>query len=555
MFDVLVIGGGVNGVGVARDCALRGLSVMLVEKKDFSAGTSWASSGMIHGGIRYMESDMWVTRKSCLDAGYIRKIAPHMVFRIPFLFPQLRGGLMARLMFEGVHAYFKAYNTFNRLKGGKPATRLTPDEVRRIEPLVEADILGGVTMDEWGIDVPRLCIANVRDAADNGAEVRNHTRVEHLLMDGKRVIGAKLRDEDTGAVEEVRAKIVCNTAGVWAPTLAKTAGCESIKLRPGKGIHLIFDRRITNHAVVANTIDNRGVFLMPHENTSLIGTTDDDYYGDPDDLRVTQDEVEYLLQALETVIPSIRDYRVIRVIAGLRPTLHAFGPVEDKLSRDHKVYDHEQLDGVEGFVSLAGGKLAAYREMAEDATDAVCEKLGNRSPCLTHKQPLPGGESTPDPFALAGEYGMDPYLVSRLVFRHGSVATKILETTKEHPGWKAVVDEDEPVTEAELRWCIRHEWVRRLGDLSRRTKLGDGPSQGAHSLMHAAMILADEKGLDSEEAVLEVMHWQRDRWREKSPVMSGLQRIQEMYNMTRHLSAGGMAKLMHPAMQGKGGSR
>ena len=399
-YDLLVIGGGVNGTGIARDAAMRGLKTLLVEKKDFAAGSSGANSGMIHGGIRYLMTDPQVTRLSCLDSGYIQKIAPHLLFRIPFLYPvqPSRPGqpsLRDRAFLYGADIYFEAYDRYQPLKNGKAHTRLTDEELHELEPGVVAGTMGAVTMDEYGIDPFRLCTLNARSAKAHGADVRNHTQVTRFVRDGAAVTGAELLDLRSGKADEVRARVVFNAGGPWAPRIAALAGVE-VKIRPGKGVHVTLDRRLSNYGIICKAIDGRDVFVMPHEDSSIIGTTDDDFYGDPDDLFVTQDEVQYLLQAVEHTFPAVRKARVLRAWAGIRPTLYAYGPLEDALSRDHAIYDHEK-DGAPGFFSIVGGKLASFRAMAEEAVDLVARRLGNSAACTTHRVPLPGGEAPAPP--------------------------------------------------------------------------------------------------------------------------------------------------------------
>ena len=517
-FDLIVIGGGVNGAGIARDAALRGLKVALVEKKDLGAGTSGASSGMIHGGVRYLETDREVTKKSCEDSGYIQAIAPHLLFRIPFLYPLLSWSKRARLMHELAYVYFKAYDRFQPLKRGKPATKLTRDEALLLEPGLHPATIGGVTTDEWAINVFRLCALNARDAQAHGATILLRHEVEQFVRapDGT-VLGVRARDLTTGRTREIRARLTFNAAGPWAGRLAGMAGAQ-VKLRPGKGIHLVFDRRIVNYALLAESIDGRQVFIEPYGQQTWIGTTDDDYYGDPGEVQATHDEVEYLLQAIETVFPSVRRHRLVRAFAGVRPTLHRYGPFESDLSRDHAVFDHT-AEGAPGLLSIGGGKLAAYRVMAQEATDVVCRKLSVTVPCRTHTSPLPGGEATPAPEAVAEDAGIDRYAAARMVHRHGNRARQIVERIKRNPRERRTLCACEPVTEAEARFCIETEWVHTLEDLRRRTNCGDGPCQGARCARQAAWLLAGYQGGDAALAEALLARFVTARWREQAPVV------------------------------------
>ena len=516
--DLIVIGGGVNGAGIARDAAQRGLRVALFEQHDLGGGTSGASSGMIHGGVRYLEKDRDVTRKSCEDSGYIQAMAPHLLFRIPFMFPLLKWNKAARAMHELAYVYFKEYDHFQPLKRGKPATKLTRDEALRLEPGLHPATIGAVTTDEWAINVFRLCTLNALDAQAHGASIHLRHRVERFLRssDG-RVMGVRVRNLTSGIARDVRARLTFNAAGPWAGKLAGLAGAE-VKLRPGKGVHLVLDRRVVNYAVIASAVDGRQVFIEPYGQETWIGTTDDDYYGDPGEVQATQDEVQYLMEAIETVLPQIRQHRLVRSFAGVRPTLHRYGPFESDLSRDHRVFDHEG-EGAPGLMSIGGGKLAAYRLMSEDATDRIGAKLQVDVACRTHSSPLPGGARTPSPAKVAKATGLDEFAASRLVHRQGERAVQVVERIKRAPRERRLVCRCEPVTEAEIRFVCETEWVQTLEDLRRRTHCGGGPCQGARCARQAAWLLTDHLGGDSEFTESLLAEFVSARWREQVPVV------------------------------------
>jgi glycerol-3-phosphate dehydrogenase len=517
--DLIVIGGGVNGLGIARDAAQRGLKVALFEQADLGSGTSGASSGMIHGGIRYLERDRDVTRLSCLDSGYIQQIAPHLLFRIPFVLPILKWTPKAKRLHELAYCYFQAYDEFQPLKRGKRAAKLNRDEVFRIEPGLHPDTIGGVTTDEWAINVFRLCALNALDAARHGAEIHLRHKVERFLRDpAGQVVGVRVRDQRNGYARDVRARLVFNATGPWAGRVAKMAGAE-VKLRPGKGIHLVLDRRIVNYAIIATAVDGRQVFVEPYGQETWIGTTDDDYYGDPGEVQANHDEVSYLLEAAETVFPGIRQHRLVRAFAGVRPTLWRYGPYEDELSRAHRIFDHAK-DGAPGLMSMGGGKLAAYREMSQEATDLVCARLGVSARCRTHATPLPGGEAQVDPKQVAEAAGIDTYAAARLVHRQGARALEVVERIRRAPRERRLLCVCEPVTEAEARYAIENEWVDTLEDLRRRTGCGNGPCQGARCARQASWLLAAYQGGGEKLAEEHLARFVTSRWREVSPVLA-----------------------------------
>ena len=539
-FDVVVVGGGVNGCGVARDLALRGLRVALVEKADLASGASGANSGMIHGGARYLQTQMQVTKLSCLDSGYIQRIAPHLCFRIPFIAPVLRDTPHAAALLELMEVFFEAYDVYQPLKNGQPSARLSREEALELEPGLNPDIIGAVTFDEWGIDPFRLCVANALSAREAGAQIFTYHQVEGLLRDGDAVCGVQARDLVTGELRRLEAPAVANLGGVWAPRLAAMAGVE-VKVRPGKGIHLVYDRRITNYAIVAAAVDKRQIFIEPHENGTILGTTDDDYYGDPDDLWATEDEIQYLLQAAETMFPGIRSYRVTRTFVGLRPTLFEYGALEDHLSRDHEIYDHE-AEGAPGLVTMLGGKLASYRIMAEEMGDVIAGRLDNSEPSSTHLVPLPGGEGEADLEQLTGDHRLAPYAASRLAYRHGGRAGQLLEAAASDADL-AQVCQCEPVTEAELRHAIRHEGARTLDDLRRRTRLAMGGCQGMRCISRAGVILGQELELDPLAVLSQVLDLLQQRHRGKAPPLSGVGLAQEELNQARYFLVGDLGRV------------
>jgi len=514
-FQVLVVGGGINGAGVARDLALRGVRVALVERRELGSGTTWASSGMIHGGLRYLQEDPEVTYHACLDSGAIQRIAPHLIFRIPFLMPVFPEDPIGP---ELIEIGLEMYDAYQPLKNGRPHTRLSREQALRLEPALSPRIECAFTLDEWGVDAARLVAANALDAAERGAAVHTHAEVVDLLREGGsgRVRGARVRDRVSGEILEIEAEVVLNATGPWAPRLAEMAGAE-LRLRPGKGIHLVFERRLSDVAIYARGVDGRDMFAFPHEQNSMAGTTDDDFYGDLDHPDATEDEVRYVLEAVERSIPGVRRHRILHTIAGVRPTLYAFGPHPDALSRDYVVIDHGPRDGVPGFVSLVGGKLASYRLMAEDASDRICALLGVEAPCRTATTPLPGGDAPFDAGAIARRFRVGWPAAVRLGYRHGSRAANVL-AARPRP---RVVCACEPVLDAELDHAARREGVRRLVDCTLRVRLGVGACEGAACAGAAGEVLGEALGWSAERTAAEVDALAAHRWRAVVPALGG----------------------------------
>ncbi len=535
VFDVVIIGGGINGVGVARDCAMRRLSVALFEKNDLCAGSTGACSGMIHGGPRYLETEREVTRKSCEDSGAIQRIAPNLLFRIPILIPLMKGE--SKIYFEMVETFATSYDNFSAMKGGKQHVRLNAEEVHQLDPGFSEDIVGAVSMDEWGTDPFRLVVLNAKSAVQAGAQIFTRTTVEKIEHQNGEVVGVTVFQEGKGR-SLVRARLVVNLTGPWAPFLDPQM-MPSIQMRPSKGVHLTLDRRIVNTSLICKAVDGReSVFVLPHEHTTIIGTTDDDYYGHPDNVPITQDDVGYLLQAVHRYFPRLMDYRVMRAWVGIRPTIHSWGVDESSLSRDHAIYDHAK-DGVNGLFTMIGGKLAAYRMMAEEMTDVLCRRLKRREPCRTHLEVLPGCTTEIPWLEEARRTGFDPLTVKRLMYRHGYHALEILENARKNPELALTLCECDQVLAAEVEYVIREEWAKNLSDIRRRTRLGMGPCQSCRCAHRTAQFVGSILKWSREEIENQAQRYIDARWRGNLPVLFGEQAKQEEYARALLFHSGG----------------
>lgn len=524
VYDLVIIGGGINGAGVARDAALRGLSVALFEREDWGAGTTGSSTRMVHGGLRYLLYDVPTTKLSSLDAGRIRRIAPHVTWRIPFLWPLFPGSLIMR---EATEAFVSAYDPMAKRKGGLRHARLSRTDALALEPGLAPEVEGALTLDEWGCDVYRLAALNALDAREAGADLFPHTEVVDVLFSGRTLRGVRARDHITGREWEVEGRLIVNAGGPWAARVAALAG-GTCALRPGKGIHVTFERRIGNFGLILEGKDGRTMFLVPHGAETIVGTTDDDYYGDPARVSfdISRDEVEYVIEAAAYALPQARLWRPVRAWAGVRNTLFEWGVGEDDLSRRHEILDHETRDNVPGMISIVGGKLASYRIQAEEAVDVAMEKLG-RAPvsCRTGELPLPGAEPEPDFAALATEIPLPPAALERIWRRLGSRLRDVFRDAG--PDELAPVCRSEAVTAAEIRYAVQTEGCRTLTDLFRHAHVGAGPCDGSDCAAPAAHIMSELLDWTPDHTRAELATFRDDRWTERRPVLRGATLAQE----------------------------
>jgi glycerol-3-phosphate dehydrogenase len=518
LYDLLVIGGGINGTGTARDAALRGLRVALVEREDWGAGTTGGSTRMVHGGIRYLLYDIPTTRISSEDAGRIRAIAPHVTWRIPFLWPLFPGG---RFLREATEAFLSAYDPYAAKKGGLRHARLSGAEARALEPGLAPEVEGALTLDEWGCDVFRLAALNALDARDAGAHLFPHTEAEELLRTGDTVRGARVRDLLTGRTREIEARLTVNAGGPWAGRIAARGGA-TVEMRPGKGIHVTFERRIGNFGMIIEGVDGRTMFLVPHGAETIVGTTDDDYYGDPEhvDREITRDEIAYVVEAAARVLPQARQWRPLRAWGGVRNTMFEWGVDSDSLSRGHRVLNHGERDGVHGLVSIVGGKLAAYRIQSEETVDEALRLLGREPvPCTTSVRPLPGAEASPDFERLATTIPLPPAVLERVWRRVGSRLGAIFEHAT--PDDLAPVCRSEGVTAAEIRYMVKTEGCLTLEDLHRHAHVGAGSCDGADCAAPAAHVMAELLEWSAQRTRDEIAAFLQRRWTQRRPVLTG----------------------------------
>ena len=499
--DLLVIGGGIIGAGIARDASLRGLEVAIVEQDDFSSGTTSRPTRLIHGGLRYLELfDFGLVRSDMREREILLRIAKHLVFPLAFLLPLYRPSLFYRLkLLVGMQLY-DALSLDKSLPRRKKLSRAATLDA---EPALDPDGLAGAWR-FYDAQVPlveRLVVENVIDAAEHGALVLNHAAATSYLRDGTTVTGALVRDRVGERDVAVRARMTVNATGPWLDrTLAPLRDGAKPLLRLTKGIHLVTPRATKQAHVLFAQQDGRLFFVVPWRDATIVGTTDTDYAGDPADAAATDEDVRYLREAAHRAFPKAPFDQILFTWAGVRALVREEGVDESQVSRKHALYDHEKRDGQAGVLSVVGGKITAYRDIAEETTDLVAKRLGKRTRGTTADELLPGARPI-------GAIETGNYLGSV----YGSRATQINALVAADPALGMPLCPHHHGVAAEIVHAVRREWALTLGDLLlRRTALGLESCQGLDRIDDIAARMGALVGWDAARQAAEIERYKKE---------------------------------------------
>lgn len=462
--DVLVVGGGIVGAGIALDAVSRGLSVALVEARDLASGTSSRSSKLVHGGVRYLEQlDFGLVREALVERGaLLTTLAPHLVRPVRFVMP-LTSGIVQRGYFG---AGLSLYDLFSRLGVGDPGVdhhrHLTAKQLERAMPgLKKGAFRGALTYFDARVDDARLVMTVARTAAARGAAILTRTEVSEFLREGERVVGAQVRDTNSGDSYSIRANQVVLATGVWTERLASTVAEPPFRVTASKGIHIVVPRdRIPSKAGVIARTEKSVLFVIPWGDQWLIGTTDTPWSGSLEEPPATGADIDYLLDTVNAILehPLTRD-DIVGVWSGLRPLVAGRAGDTTKLSREHVV-----ADVAPGLTAVAGGKLTTYRAMAEHAVTTIAP--GTESSTLTI--PLHGAEGFTEAWDdrgfLASSFNIDARAAARLLKRHGSAVSEIVELVAARPELGRPLDGSGYLA-AEVVHAVTHEGATALDDI------------------------------------------------------------------------------------------
>lgn len=500
--DLVVVGGGITGAGVALEAASRGLSVALLERHDFASGTSSRSSKLVHGGLRYLQQrDFLLVYEALLERQRLLRMAPHLVRPLPFLIPLFGSN---RVVARGIGWALTLYDLVGGYRIGKLHRRVGLDETLRLMPTLRTDRLtAGFLYYDAQTDDARLTLAALRTAAVRfGALVANHCEVIRLEKDCRGEVSRVVaKDHLEGAEVEIPCRAVANAAGLWVDDVrALDESGHRSSLRPAKGIHVLLPRRLVRNQVAAILPvpkDKRSIFVIPwSDELTLVGTTDTDYEGDLEQPEATAGDISYLLAALNTWMSTpVGPSDVVSSYAGLRPLVRAATNTRTAdLSRRHQVGFSPS-----GVVTVSGGKLTTWRKMGRDTVDALRRFLpGTIGPSTSARLPLDGGVGTADAQAAAAATGVGPAAALHLVRRYGSHAPAVAVLARSQPDLERRLAPPLPYLRAEVVWQARHEMAATVDDvLSRRTRISiEDSSRGMDAAADVAGLLAAELGRD-----------------------------------------------------------
>ncbi len=506
--DVIIIGGGATGAGIARDCSRRGLRCVLLERYDIATGATGRNHGLLHSGARYAVTDHESAQECIQENQILKRIARHCIEPCNGLFITLP---------EDDLSYQQGFIDAC-LSAGIQAERLDPEYALRLEPAVNPALIGAVRVPDGTIDPFRLTAANMLDAKEHGAVVLTYHEVMGLVRENERIVGVHAFDHKNNQMQTMMAPVVVNAAGIWGQHIAEYADL-SIRMFPAKGALLILGHRINNMVVNRCRKPSDADILVPGDTISLIGTTSTHIdYDQIDNTSVTSDEVDILIREGEKLSPILGKTRILRAYAGVRPLVASDSdPSGRSVSRGIVLMDHAERDGLEGFITITGGKLMTYRLMAEKATDKICEKLGHRVECSTASTALPGSQHSAEE-TVHKVISLPPTIRGSAIYRHGDRADRLIANERLD---NSLVCECEAVSAGEVRYAAESLNVNSLTDLRRRTRVGMGTCQGELCACRAAELLTRFQVTEPMQALSHLSRFMDERWKGVRPIAWG----------------------------------
>ncbi len=482
-YDIIIIGGGITGAGVAREASMRNLKVALVDMQDFAAGTSSRSSKLAHGGIRYLaHGDMDLVKESTTERNWMRIHIPHLVRPIPFLFVALEGGKYKKRDIVGAcKIYDFLSDNKSEFKNYKKYKWYSPEEIYKMEPeFIKEGNRGGAVYYDNNVDDARLTIEVLKEAVIRGADIVNYCRVTGYIRDNGKIIGVKCKDLEKDKTIEIKGKLVINATGAWTDELLNNYPDEIPEplIRPTKGVHLQFKRKDVKNrmaTIIRSITDGRAFFVLPrNKHFTIIGTTDTDYKEDLANPFCNKMDADYLIESVKYYLPAAElDYdNILSTYAGIRPLVMQKGKSESEVSRKHIIFFSD-----DGLLTITGGKLTTWRSMAEDLLKKVEEKdifpnIGREVDFSKQKFVIGLGKEEWIDEVKKTKIEMDTDIIDHLYQQYGKGAIKILEMIKKNESLQEKIIEDNNFLKAEILYCLRYEPTPHLIDVfCRRTEM------------------------------------------------------------------------------------
>lgn len=511
-FDLVIIGGGINGAAIARDASLRGYRVALLEQADFASGTSSRSSRLVHGGLRYLEqAQIGLVFESVSERSRLARLAPHIVTPLPFVAPVYRGD---RWPLVAVDLGLWIYDALALFRNFRMHRRLSAKAITQpLRGIRQEGLRGGTLYYDYQTDDARLVIENIVGAAAAGAAVSSYAAVEGFEYSRQRARAVVVRDRIGGQTFSVRGQAFISVVGPWTDALLAKTTREEHWIHTTKGVHLVLtrDKLSLDHAcLLRHPLDGRVLFILPHHERMVVGTTDTDYHGDPAAVCTTAEDVRYLLAAVDHFFPTaeLSPADVLTSWAGIRPLIRA----EDTSSPSAVSREHRLEVGSDGITVLAGGKLTTYRRMAAQCLDAAIRSsvapLKKKARCVTHRLPLPGAEglsSQADLSRLVDEIeaalGAKDQRAEHLVRTYGVRSRQLLDVANGQESLREPMISGLPFIWAEVVFAVRHEMALSASDVLVR-RLGlcyRAADQGLGCLDRATALMGSELGWDPAE--------------------------------------------------------
>jgi glycerol-3-phosphate dehydrogenase len=503
--DVIIIGGGITGAGTLRDCSLRGINAILIEKNDLASGTTGRNHGLLHSGARYAVQDEVSAKECIIENKILKKIAPRCI--------EDTGGFFVTL--DEDDPDYHDHLVQGCKKADIECEEISVAKALHTEPNLNPLIRRVLKVPDGAINPFLLTTSNIHDASKHQGRVLTHTKVVNFIVDQDRITGVECTNQISGESFNISGKMVVNASGIWAQQICNMAGID-FKMLPVKGAVVVVDYRINNVVVNRCRKPSDGDIFVPGATVSLIGNTSKTIsYYQIESPRADDDEITRLLDDGEKLIPNVSKARILRAYSGVRPLVLSEGNANGRqVSRGIVLVDHEQRDGMKGLITIAGGKLMTYRLMAEMTTDLICKKLNVNKTTSTHMIPLPEVVNPPE---FKKNRVKDMYKsIARKIFRPRQTSGSINNQNKQR-----IICECEMVSAKDIKEALTHFYVKDLVDLRRRVRVGMGPCQGALCGYRALGLFAESGHEDGHASTKMLIDFLEERWQGIKPVLWG----------------------------------